>query len=157
VLVDGHLFLSASYGIGAKLAKLSALMAKDAEVIAWESDDVMSSQYSTSVIVDGALYGVDGRQDGPAARLRAVNPLTGEVLWTKEGFGMGTIIAAGKTLLVQKVDGELTLIAADPDEYRELASAKLFDSTVQALPALAGGRFYARDTSVLKCFEVGKK
>jgi len=54
-----------------------------------------------------------------------------------------------------KTDGELVLFEPKPDKYRPLATAKLFDTTVQALPALSNGRLYARDTKTLRCVAVG--
>jgi hypothetical protein len=32
----------------------------------------------------------------------------------------------------------------------------VLDTTVQALPALAAGRLFVRDTKTLKCLEVGR-
>ncbi len=153
VLLDNHLFVTASYGVGAELATISAGGAKRV----WAGDDVLSSQFTTGIFHGGTLFGIDGRQDAGIARLRAINPLDGRVLWTQEGFGTGTLILADNELLIMKTDG--TLVLADPvaAEYRELAKSQLFPTTVQALPALADGLFYARDTRTLKCFDLGAK
>ena len=122
----------------------------------WANDDVMSSQYATCVEHDGMLYGIDGRQDVGTARLRCFNPRDGKVQWTEEGFGTGTLIAADGLLLVMKTDGELVLVEPSPRAFRSLARAKLLPDTVQALPALADGLLFARDTGTLKCFVVGR-
>lgn len=151
LLLGDHLFVSASYGVGAQWAKIGA---KRANTV-WENDDVMSSQYTTPVEHQGTLYGLDGRQDVGVARLRAIDPKTGRVYWTQEGFGTGSLILAGDKLLVMKTDGELVLAEASPKAYRPLAAARLFDATVQALPALSDGLFLARDTRTLKCFRLG--
>lgn len=152
LVFDGQLFLSASYGIGATLAKIG----KNSASVAWANDEVMSSQYTTGVYVDGSLYGIDGRQDQGVARLRCIEPKEGEVRWTKEGFGMATLILADGKLVILKTDGTLVLAAASPKAYRELASAKVFDNTTRPLPALSNGRLYARDTRVLKCIDLRK-
>jgi hypothetical protein len=148
-----HLFVTANYGVGARLLRLVADRAEEV----WASDDVLSSQYVTPVMSKETMYGVDGRQDVGVARLRAVDPLARRVLWTKEEFGMASLLLAGDKLLALKVDGTLKLIEPRPDGYRELASAELLDGTTQALPALADGLFYARDVQTLKCFDLGKK
>ncbi|HEX5444228.1 MAG TPA: PQQ-binding-like beta-propeller repeat protein, partial [Pirellulales bacterium] len=152
LVLRDHLFVSASYGVGARWAKIGA----NAATQAWESDEVMSSQYTTSIEYQGVLYGLDGRQDVGVARLRAFDPVTRKIYWTQEDFGTGSLILAGDRLLVMKTDGELVLAEPTPKAYRPLAAARLFDTTVQALPALSGGLLLARDTQTLKCFRVGK-
>jgi outer membrane protein assembly factor BamB len=152
LIVDRHVFVSASYGVGAQWAEIGARSAKPV----WESDDVMSSQYTTCVEKDGFMYGIDGRQDVGVARLRAFDPRTGRVQWTQDGFGTGNLILAGDKLLMMKTDGDLVLAAASPKEYRQLGRCKLFDTTAQALAALSDGRLFVRDTQSLKCVAVGK-
>jgi outer membrane protein assembly factor BamB len=151
LILGDHVFVSASYGVGAQWAKIGQRQATKE----WESDDVMSSQYTTCVERDGFLYGIDGRQDVGAARLRCFDPRTGKVQWTQENFGTGNLILADGKLLIMKTDGELVLADPSPREYRALATARLFNSTVQALPALADGLLFARDTKTLKCVRVG--
>ncbi len=150
LVIDGHLFLTASYGIGAVWAKIEPTKAD----VVWNSDDVMSSQYTTPVEHDGRLLGIDGRQDQGVARLRCFDPKTQKVAWTQEGFGTGNLILTDEKIIVLKTSGELLLIAADPKQYRELAKAKALDGTAQPLPALADGRLYIRDQHALKCFDL---
>ncbi len=152
LVLDGHVFVSSSYGVGAKWAKIGVREA----TTEWESDDVMSSQYTTCVAKDGYLYGIDGRQDIGVARLRCIDPKKGQVLWTKEQFGTGSLILADGKLLIMKTDGELVLAEPSPQRFQPLATAQVLDTTVQALPALAAGRLFVRDTKTLKCLSVGK-
>jgi outer membrane protein assembly factor BamB len=150
LLIDGHLFLSASYGIGAVWAKVKP----DAADVIWSSDEIMSSQYTTSVYRDGVLYGIDGRQDIPPGRLRAFDPKTKKIFWTQDDFGTGNLILAGDKLVIIKTDGELVLARATNQRYDELARAQVLDGTVQALPALSNGLLYMRDERVLKCLDL---
>ena len=53
-----------------------------------------------------------------------------------------------------RATGRLVLAAARPDKYEELAQAQICDNTVRALPALAEGLLYVRDTQVLKCIDL---
>ncbi len=152
LVVDGHLFLSASYGIGAVFAKIDKTKAREV----WASDDIMSSQYTTCVAHNGNLYGIDGRQDQGRARLKCFNPKTRKEHWSKAGFGYATLVQADGKLIALKTDGDLTLARLTPDKYEELAAASIFNSTTRALPALANGYLYARDTRVLKCLALGK-
>ena len=158
VLVDPHhVFLSASYRIGARLIEITSPGAVCEAQTVWDADDIMSSQYSTSVGSSGIFYGVDGREDGATPRLRCFNPKSREVYWSTENFGMATLIHAGDTLLAMKTDGELVLVDASSDAYHELARFRLFNTTTRALPALADGRFYVRNSQMLKVFDLGAR
>ncbi|MBI5759026.1 MAG: PQQ-binding-like beta-propeller repeat protein [Planctomycetales bacterium] len=152
VIVGDHVFLTASYGIGAVSAKIGKTDAK----VAWSKPDVMSSQYTTPIVHAGNLYGIDGRADIPPAHLRCVDPKTGRVLWSKDDFGKATLILADEKLVIVKTDGTLVLAKPSPSSYRELGRAKILSSTSRALPALANGLLFVRDTDTLKCVDLRK-
>ncbi len=149
LLVGGRVFLSASYGAGA------ALLTFDGETIepTWSSDDVLTNHYATSVHADGYLYGFHGRQEYSPA-FRAVDAATGEVMWSEERFGGGTVILAGDRLLIMREHGELVLAAATPETFRPLARAQVLAGIVRAYPALAGGGLYVRNERELVALEL---
>ncbi|MFT5324458.1 MAG: outer membrane protein assembly factor BamB [Planctomycetaceae bacterium] len=151
VVIGNSIFITGSYRFGAVLARAG----RSGAIEVWRSDEILSSQYTTSIAYEKTLFGVHGRQDAAAAELRCVNPLTRQVIWKKSGFGYATMILAGDKLLIMKTDGELVLAAADTKQYRELARADLFDrATTRALPSLSNGLFYVRDGKTLKCFDL---
>ena len=150
LVVSDRLFLSASYGIGARLIKFGG---GEPQTV-WDSNDLMSSQYTTCIEHKGLLYGVDGRQDIPPASLRCFDPVSQNVKWTARGSGYATLIKADNKLLVMKTDGTLILAALDSDAYQELAKAEVFQETVRALPAFSNGRLYVRDGHTLKCLDL---
>ena len=152
LIVDGHLFLSASYGIGAVYARIGEASAESV----WSSNDIMSSQYTTCIEQDGVLYGVDGRQDIPPADLKCFDMQTQKVLWTESDFGCATLIKADGKLLITKTDGEVVLAELTPEAFRPLARAKVLRGTVRALPALAAGRLFVRNEDTLMCLSVGE-
>jgi outer membrane protein assembly factor BamB len=145
VVWDRYLFVTASYGIGAALARLAG---GDAEVL-WRDEELLSSQYTTCVEHRGYLFGIDGRQDGPPADLKCFDPQARNVRWTVPAFGYATLIKVGDKLLVLTTEGELVLAAANPEKFEVLARASVSDSTCRALPALAAGRLYVRDSQTL--------
>lgn len=151
VLVGESVFLSASYGIGALYGSIGS----DGFQQVWSNNDVMSSQYTTCIEHDGLLFGIDGRQDIPPATLRCLDLKTGDVKWSVEEFGYATLLKADGKLLIAGTDGEFHLAELSGVAYRPLARARLFDDTVRALPALSGGRLFARDSSRLRCFDLG--
>ncbi|MEX1096725.1 MAG: PQQ-binding-like beta-propeller repeat protein, partial [Planctomycetales bacterium] len=150
VVVGGRLFLTASYGVGAVFAQFGSDSAKTL----WTSDDILSSQYTTPIALDGMLYGIDGRQDLGVAELRCIDPAKREVKWSRPEFGYATLILADGKLLAMKSDGELVVVRPDPEKYVELARAQLVPGTARALPALAEGLFYVRDEKVLRCLDL---
>jgi outer membrane protein assembly factor BamB len=152
LVLDGHLFVSASYEAGAVFAKIE----DDAARILWRSDDLMSSQYTTCVRDGDVLYGIHGRQDIGVAALRCFNPKTRKLLWEEEEFGYATLIKADGKLLIMKTDGELVLAGLNPRRFEGLGRARLLDGTARALPALADGRLYVRDEKTLKCVDLRK-
>jgi outer membrane protein assembly factor BamB len=150
LVIDNNLFLSASYGIGARWLKLTPDKAEEV----WESDEIMSSQYTTCIEHEGVFYGIDGRQDAGVAQLRAFDPKSRKVYWTEDGFGSANLILADGKLLIMKIDGELIMAEPSRERFRQLTKAKVLETTAQPLPALANGMLYVRDTSTLKALRL---
>ncbi len=138
-----HIFLTASYGIGALFGRIEA----DKLVTLWSNDDTLSSQYVTPVEFEGVLYGIHGREDAGAGELRAVEAKSGRVLWSQADFGIGHLLRAGDRVLLLKTSGELVLFAADPAKYRPLGKVKVAKDTTRAIPAFSNGKLFFRSTS----------
>jgi len=157
LLLDDRLFVSSSYGVGAKLSQLTATAAKEI----WANDDVMSSQYSTCVHRDGYLYGTHGREDYNNGEYRCVAVDSGKIQWKKTGFAISHSILVGDQLLLLGVDGTLRLAKANPNRYEEIASAQVSTNLTRSLPALSDGKLYFRDNSgrsgKLICLELARK
>lgn len=152
-IVSGdRIFLSASYGTGAVLLQIANNGVKPI----WSGDESMSNHYSTSVLKDGYLYGFDGRQEF-GQTLRCVELATGKVMWNVDGFGAGTLLIAGETLVITRESGELALAAASPKAFRFNARAQLVRGVVRAYPALSNGRYYVRNDRELAAFDLSKR
>lgn len=151
IVVNDQIFLSASYGTGAVLLKV----ANNQVSPIWSGDESMSNHYSTSVLKDGYLYGFDGRQEF-GQTLRCVELATGKVMWNVDGFGAGTLLIAGDTLVITRESGELALAAASPKAFRFNARAPLVQGVVRAYPALANGRYFVRNDRQLAAFDLRK-
>lgn len=151
---SGKQFLiSASYGFGAAFHDLS----QDDAPELWNSDEVLSSQYTTSIAHQGYFFGIHGRQDIGNSELRCVDPVRRLVKWKQADFGYASMIMADEKLLILKTDGELVLAPVSTTEFKPTASAVLFKETTRALPALSNGRLFVRDSSTLKCFELPRR
>lgn len=149
MLGDDRVFLSAAYGAGAVLLDVSGAQPKPI----WASDEAMTNHYATAIAYDGFLYGYHGRQEGSPA-LRCVEVATGNVRWSQDRFGAGSILRSGDRLLVLREDGQLLLVAADPSRFRVLSQARILDGEARAYPAVADGRLFARDDRRLVAVEL---
>jgi outer membrane protein assembly factor BamB len=149
--VDNTVFFSACYGPGAMLLAVAG----DRFDEVWKNDESMSNHYNTCVADNGYLYGFHGRQES-GARLRCVELKTGQIKWTSERAGCGSVILAEGKLIVLAEDGDLILIQPNPDSYKELARASVMSKPARSPIALANGRLYARDSKKLVCFNLKK-
>ena len=140
LVIGDRIFLSASYGTGAVLLQVEDNAVKPV----WSGDESLSSHYSTSVHRDGYLYGFEGRQEFGQS-LRSVELATGKVMWNVDGFGAGTLLVAGDTLVIVREDGESGAGARLAQAFRASARAPLLPRVVRAYPALAGGHLYVRN------------
>jgi outer membrane protein assembly factor BamB len=153
LVLGEHLFLTASYGIGATYNKITLAGFSNE----WENDSSLSSQYATPIEHDGFLYGIHGRDDVPPADLVCVDAADGKVRWRESSFGYATLIKADGLIIAVKTDGTLVLFAPNPESYRALSRLRAFNRTVRALPALSNGGLFVRDESTLKRFDVSSQ
>lgn len=147
VVQGEEVFLSSSYSTGAILLKASATNPEWEEV--WSNDKSLSCHFNTPVLVQGHLYGIDGRLEGGAARLRCVDWKTGEVKWSVDRFGCANLIAVDGGILAITESGELLRFAASAMAFQESGRFTVLDGTVRAAPALADGILYLRNGSTL--------
>lgn len=150
LVLGDRVFLSAHYGVGAVYAKIGP----DKADVLWRSDDIMSNHYMTCLQHEGHLIGIHGQERLNEPELRCFDPRTKKIRWVKRGFGYGAMIKADGKLIALTTAGTLILLKADVAQYRELSRAQIFTTTTRALPALAGGRLYVRDTRTLKCLDL---
>jgi outer membrane protein assembly factor BamB len=154
VMIQGKLFLTASYGIGAVFGQPSP----DRFSELWRSDDLISSQYTTCVSEGGVLFGVHGRQDIGRPALRCLDPASQKIRWNQPLDAFATLIRADGHLLIVTVGGELIVANTSHDRYEEVARTSIVKPTPRgsALPALSNGLLYARDSDTLKCLDLRK-
>jgi len=155
LVVGGNIFLSACYDTGAVLLRLQE---QGAEKI-WSEDDLLSNHYTTSVELNGFLYGIHGRTDPgfrPAAKLRCVELKSKRVCWETDSIGAASIIRAGNRFCILTEKGELVIAAATPENFQEKCRARILSSEVRPFPSLAEGLFYARSKDRLVCVNLGK-
>jgi len=110
----------------------------------------MKNYFSTSVLVDGYLYGFNNN------KLACLDFHTGKTKWNAGGFNRGSLIAADGKLIIYGAQGVLALAQISPDSYKEIAKLKFCDERTWTVPTLSGGRLFLRNEKELVCLKVGK-
>lgn len=151
VVDDDLVFCSAGYGVGAGLFRVDDSMNINN---VWLKPNRLVNHWSTPVVHNGHLYGMFSFKkygDGP---LQCVELETGEVKWEKRGFGPGNCVIVGDKVIALSDAGELVVVAAEPNEYRELARAKVLSGKCWSTPAYSDGRIYIRSTEEGACIDL---
>ncbi len=152
LVIDDIIFISASYGTGATVLRMSNEGLEEL----WSSDDALSNHYATAVHRDGVLYGFHGRQEYGQA-FRAIDLKSGKVHWSVERFMAGTVTLSGDRLVIVRESGELVVAEASPESFRVLGRAELLPGVIRAYPALAKGHLYVRNERTLACFKLDRR
>lgn len=153
-VVAGDLVVGSSVTAGSVALKVTHEADQWATAPVWKKD-ALTCYFSTPVVVGKHLYMVNGVASltNAAITLRCVELETGKVAWEKGNVGKyhaAVVKTAGEKLLMLDDEGRLTLFAADPGGYKELARSKVCGET-WAHPALVGGKLYLRDKTQLMC------
>jgi len=152
VVAGDIVYVSKSYGAGSGACKITRGQGADGSggFVATEiwrvRDNNLSSHWSTPVAVGGYLYGIFGQALFGRAPLECVDLATGEVKWSKPGFGPGGVNLVGGNLLVLSDTGDLVLAKASPDGYTELDRSHVLSGKCWNSVAISNGRVYARST-----------
>ncbi len=147
VVGETRLFLSASYGKGAALVDLTPDGDRFSATTVWETNR-MKNKFSSSVLVDGYIYGLDD------SILACIDAATGELMWKGGRYGYGQLLAAGDHLVVLTERGELVLVRATPEGHEEVAGFGAIEGKTWNVPAMAGGRILVRNTRQMAAFDL---
>lgn len=160
----GDSVLASSITLGSMAIKLEEMNQKPAVRLEWKNP-TLTCYFATPVVAGDHAYAVIGANPLAAlnpfkkaakASLQCVELKTGKVLWTRPDVGTyhATLLKTGDgKLLMLEEKGDLVLIEPSPNEYRELARAKVSGNT-WAHPAIANGRLYVRDGQELICVKL---
>ncbi len=150
-LPENQVLISAGYGLGGVLLNLE----KQSDGV-WKVDEKWKSRqlktrFMNPVIEDGLIYGLD---DGI---LCCVELSSGKTKWRKGRYGHGQLLLVQKHLVIVAENGELALVDATGDEYREThRQPALKDKTWNTL-ALSGRLLFVRNAEEAICYELPVK
>jgi outer membrane protein assembly factor BamB len=152
IVLDDRVFLSAGRS-GDRGARMLHLTSGGPEQVWYERRT--NYAFQSYVVVNGFAYGLARDRSN---ELECVDLETGEIRWSHDVGDWGALSVADGKLVLLRGDGVLVIAEADPEEYKELASAALFElepwrsyadgrpNTCWTEPVVANGRIYARTT-----------
>lgn len=114
----------------------------------------MTSDWNTPIFYRGCLFGIFGGRNLGQAPLMCAELQTGDILWSRPGFGHGNLIRAGRHLLVLTDQGQLVVVLADRREYQELARVQVLEGKCWSTPAISHGKLFLRSTLECVCIQL---
>jgi len=114
-----------------------------------------------AVLVSDHLYGTEIA----TAPLVAIDFMTGKIKWKADSIGRVSIAAADGMLYLHGLDGDVALVEATPDAYREKGrftppnqpkhkQVGTYPEQAFAHPVVANGRLYIRDLGTLWAYDI---
>ena len=152
---EGYIYSATGRG-GAGLIRLS-MNQGSAEVEQVYASPKLPTAIGGTVLLGDYLFGTTGQA------LVCAEFKTGDVKWTERAVGAGSICYADGRLYLHGENGELALVEATPEGYRERGrfmppgQPERGQSKAWAYPVVANGRFYVRDFDVLWCYDVKER
>ena len=151
-VVVGDLVIGSGLSKFAFALKIEKSGAKVKMTEAWKNRD-MRIYMSSPVVVGEHIYGL-----GAESQLVCAHLPTGKTVWSGGDFGeYCSVVVAGDRLLILDTAGRLTLVKADPTDYRELGRSTVSDGKTWSHLALVGSRIFVRDRQSLACFDLAQK
>lgn len=154
-VVSGDIvYCSAGYGVGAGAFRIKKGDRGFQAELLWRKRNKLINHWSTPVCHDGYLYGMFSFKKYGEGPLQCVDLATGDVKWSKSGFGPGNAILVGDKVVALADAGEVVVVETDPAEYMELARAQVVRGKCWSSPAIADGRLFIRSTREAACLKV---
>jgi len=152
-LVHGdYVYTASGYG-GGGLIKLTLAEGRFVVEERYYNDNLPKAIGGT-VLVGDHMYGAGSDS------LMCVEFLSGEIKWRERALGAASICVADGHLYLHGENGEIALVEATPDQYREKGrftppgAPDRGGSKAWAYPVVADGKLYIYDTGTLWCFDI---
>ncbi len=161
---DGKVFLSAGYGAGSMMIKVSgSASAFSVEVLdEYKPAEGLASEQQTPILYKGKLLGILPKDAGPLRnQLVCVDPSdTKKVLWSsgkETRFGLGPYIIADNKFFILSDEGELTIARLSTQKWELLDQRVVLDGHDAWAPiAVADGYMVLRDSKNVICLDMRK-
>lgn len=152
IVGDGKVLLTASYGAGGHLLQVERKGEAWSVSRLWQTSR-MKTKFSSATVIGDFAYGID------ESIFACIDLSDGSKVWKGGRYGFGQqLLVNGETFLVQTERGRVVLVAATPEEHRELGElAGLEDSGGISWnpPTLAGRYLLLRNEREAVCYRLG--
>jgi outer membrane protein assembly factor BamB len=152
VTVDGDILINAIGGTGGQGIRRLAIATKSE---GWTVEERWTSNglkpyFNDFVVHGGYAYGFDG------SILSCIDLADGKRKWKGGRYGGGQLVllADQDLLLVLSDEGDLALVSATPNEFRELARFKAIDGKTWNHPVLVGNILLVRNGEEMAAFRL---
>jgi outer membrane protein assembly factor BamB len=155
VVNDGYVYTANARRFGGGLVQLHATGdGVNAEEVYFERD--VPNTLGGQILLAGTLYGTNSKG------MAVSDFVTGKIKWQAPGVGPGAVQYAEGLLYVHGENGDVALVEASPDSYKERgrftppAQPKRARQREMAwtYPVVANGKLYIRDLGTLWCYDV---
>lgn len=148
IIHEGQVFFSSGYGSGSALIDVTQVDEQGRPRVVWEATNRFKLKFNDGIYKDGFIYGLD---EGILACIEAE---TGERRWKRGRYGYGQLLLIEDVLLVQAESGEVALVDASPDAFRERCRFPAIEGVTWNHPVVHHGRLFVRNSNEAACFDV---
>ncbi len=164
IVHDGTVFLSAGYGAGSELYKLTSRGDQTTAEKVYAGNKVLVNQHGGAVRIGDYIYGFTDNGNKWVCieyKTDATDPV-----WENKSLEKGSITAAdGHLYLYGQRNGVCVLVETSPAGWKEQGRFEIPEQSsrprraggVWAHPVVANGKLYLRDHELLFCYEIAAK
>lgn len=161
VAVGSRLFISANEGKGRSFSACLQMQAADGKITyreLYRSTELQTNMVNTVAIYQDAVFGFGGGKK--FGFLHCTNLEDGRLLWkeeSKEWTNDRNLVIADGLLFAITQEGELVMVEASREGYRELARMRPnVEIGRPQQPTIANGRMYIRGMKSVACYRIAK-
>lgn len=144
-LGDDRILLTKGYGTG------SALWQIERDGDDWSVEQIwrgntLKTKFTNAVLRDGYAFALN------EGILECVEVATGRRKWKRGRYGHGQVLLVDDLLLVQSETGDIALVEANPEAFKELTRYPAISGIAWNPPALAGRKLLVRSNEEAACY-----
>jgi outer membrane protein assembly factor BamB len=144
---DDKIFIGNGYTVGSALIRATQQNGNWSLQEVWKTKQ-LKLKFNCAVERNGFLYGLD------EGILSCFDAATGKRKWKEGRYGYGQMLVVDDVLLIQAETGEVVLVEASPDAFREIARFQALEGKTWNHPVLYKGLLVVRNGEEAACYEV---
>ncbi|MCG8570741.1 MAG: PQQ-like beta-propeller repeat protein [Spirochaetes bacterium] len=160
ILDQGQIFLSAGYGAGSMMIKISKnhQAYKVEKLYENKPGQGLSCEQQTPIYTGGYLYGIMPDDAGPLRNQFVCYAPNNQLIWNsgaEQRFGLGPFLQIMDYFLILADEGELSLIKVSDQQFQLITKMDFLEGRDAWAPlAIANGLLIMRDSYLMKCIDL---